>query len=89
MVETLFALRCANCGIGYLGATVERLLLASSGARCPSCRSPLIEERYAPRGRVRAASPRSSDSVSSVAWTTPEAPRATTGPPPQHPAEGP
>jgi DNA-directed RNA polymerase subunit RPC12/RpoP len=42
-VELLSPLRCANCGLGYIASTFERLLLASSGASCPSCGSPLSE----------------------------------------------
>ncbi len=53
-VLTLTALRCANCGLAYLGATVEHvLLLASSGASCPSCRTPLTEEPTATPVRRR------------------------------------
>jgi hypothetical protein len=42
---TVTVLRCANCGLAYRGATLEHLLLATSGAHCPSCRSALTEDR--------------------------------------------
>jgi hypothetical protein len=52
-VFSLTALRCANCGLAYLGATLEHLLLASSGACCPSCRTPLTEEATGTPVRLR------------------------------------
>jgi DNA-directed RNA polymerase subunit RPC12/RpoP len=44
-MRTVTVLRCANCGLAYRGATLEHLLLATSGAHCPSCRSALTEDR--------------------------------------------